>query len=263
MSPFPGNDLPANQPWPPVPPDLDAARIEYELPEVSFTANSQIYRIKGHPSWVYKAGAQLREYHLQKAAGDCAMAVGGKVLSMAGGSLSFCGFLMELAAPVPSTLPPPQRRDIMHQMIRAVQRLHARRIIHGDMKLNNMLVDGQGRLRLCDFAEGRYVDEDEDEWDGISTWHYESPNRLRRGELVGRDPAPPTLEDDLYGLGLSIWQLYTGKVPHEDLILDDIGLKERQRAGKTVDVSEVHDLEARGIIIGLLRRGGDSTLILS
>jgi len=73
---------------------------------------------------------------------------------------------------------------------------------------------------------------------------------------MGRDPAPPTAEDDLYGLGLSTWQLYTGKIPHEDMAGDDLGLKARQRNGETVNVAEIDDLEACEIITGLLRRGG-------
>ena len=254
--------------WPPVPPDVDRSAIEVETPELSITGNSMLYRVKGHPRIVYKAGAELREYGLQKAAGDCAIPVRGRVMlkSASDGDIDCMGFLMDLATPmtVPTgpapalapALPSSRRRDIMHQMIRLVQRLHAKRIVHGDLKLENMLLDNQGKLRLCDFAEGRYVDEDERVWEGNSTWHYESPNRLLRGERMGRDPAPPTIEDDLYGLGLSIWHLYTGKMPHEDMAGDDVGLKGRQRKGETVDVAKVDDPEAREIIRGLLRRGG-------
>lgn len=101
--------------------------------------------------------------------------------SASDGEIIYMGFLMDVAAPiiVPSgpapVLPPSRRRDLMHQMIWLVQRLHAKRIVHGDLKLENMLLDDQGNLRLCDFAEGRYVDEDEHVWEGMSTWHYESP----------------------------------------------------------------------------------------
>jgi serine/threonine protein kinase len=144
----------------------------------------------------------------------------------------------------------------MRQIIHTVQRIHVKRIIHGDVKLENMLLNSQGRLRLCDFGEARCEDEEEHLWEGNSTWHFESPNRLRRGERMGWDPAPPTGEDDLYGLGLSIWQLYTGKVPHGDIAGDDLGLKERQRYGETVDVAEIDDLEAPEITTGLLRCGG-------
>ncbi len=60
----------------------------------------------------------------------------------------------------------------------------------------------------------------------------------------------------MYGLGLSIWQLYTGEIPHGDIAGDNVGLKEKQCKGETVDVVVVQDPEAREIITGLLRRGG-------
>lgn len=264
MSQFPNRDLledlPEDEPWPPVPPDVDIAALEVETPELSVTASSMLYRIKGYPPKVFKLRGEFREYKLQEAAGDCAIPVRGKVLgkpTIRDRNVFFHGFMMDLATPIiPTTLPPSQRGDIMHQMIRTVQRLHTKRIIHGDVKLENMLLDNQGKLRLCDFGEARYVDEDEHLWEGNSTWHFESPNRLLRGRRCGRDPPPPLIEDDLYGLGLSIWQLYTGKIPHEDIAGDDLDLKERQENGETVDVALVSDQEARGIITSLLRKGG-------
>ncbi|KAK4237368.1 kinase-like domain-containing protein [Achaetomium macrosporum] len=233
--------MPVYQPWPPVLPDLDSAKIELELPALSISPNSEIYLVKGCASQVFKAKAMLREYELQKAAGDCAMPVRGKVLFKPAyknreGHIYFHGFMMDRAAPIqPDTLSPSQRRDLMHLMIHIVHRLHNdKRIIHGDMKLQNMLVDNQGKLRLCDFAEARYVDEDKSLWEGICTWHYQSPNRRVRVEQLGYYPPPPTIEDDLFGLGLSIREMYR----------------------ETVDVAQVDDPEAREIITGFLRQGG-------
>ncbi|KAH6848163.1 kinase-like domain-containing protein [Chaetomium sp. MPI-CAGE-AT-0009] len=257
--------MPEDQRWPPVPPDVDRKKIEPELPELWITGNSMFYAVKGYPGIIYKSRGDLREYELQKAAGDCAIPVRGRVMiKVFNGDIDCMGFLMDLATPLTCppgpppapVLSPSRRRDIMHQMVSTVQRLHAKRIVHGDLKLENMVLDNQGKLRLCDFAEGRYVDEDEGVWDGMSTWHCESPNRLLRGEQMGIDPSPPIIEDDLYGLGLSIWQLYTGKIPHGDTAGDDVGLKEKQRKGETVDIAEVDDPEAREIIRGLLRQGG-------
>ncbi|KAK3307582.1 kinase-like domain-containing protein [Chaetomium strumarium] len=233
-----------NEPWPPVPPDIDTTKLEVEMPELVVSANSTLFRVKGQPSTVYKFRGLPHEYQLQKArGGDCAIPVRGRVL---GKSTVGAGDV---------TLSLPQRRDIMDQMIRTVQQLHAKRIVHEDIKLENMLLDSCGKLRLCDFAEGRYLDEDEC-LGGQVHWHFESPNRLRRGERLGYGLPPPIIEDDLYGLGLSIWQLYTGRTPHEDMVCDDLGLKERQRNGETVNVAEVGDPEARDIIVELLRRGG-------
>ncbi|KAL1856373.1 hypothetical protein Daus18300_010745 [Diaporthe australafricana] len=100
-------------------------------------------------------------------------------------------------------------------MVEVVKALHDNKhIIHGDVKLENMLLDAEGHVKLCDVEEGLFEDEDEEIWEGNVTWHYVSPNRRRREEDLGHD-APPRKEDDLYGLGLSIWSLCTGQVPFE------------------------------------------------
>ncbi|KAH6847122.1 kinase-like domain-containing protein [Chaetomium sp. MPI-CAGE-AT-0009] len=255
--------LPDDEPWPPVLPNVEFSALDVEKPELAVTGRSMIYRIKGQPSKVFKFHGTYREYQLHKAAGDCAIPVCGKVISKMtspNGSFAFYGFIMDLATPIsaPGSVPPSQRRSIMHQMIRIVERLHAKGIIHGDVKLENILLDNQGLVRLGDFGEGRYVDEDEQIWiwEGATTQHIESPNRLQRAEQSGHDPSPPIVEDDMYGLGLAIWQLYTGEMPHAEYAMDDMELKERQRKGETVDVAAVQDPEAREIITNLLRMGG-------
>ncbi|KAK4242998.1 kinase-like domain-containing protein [Corynascus novoguineensis] len=196
-------DLPDNEPWPPIPPDVDHATIEFVTPELA----------------VYKYGAGNRKYGLEKAAGECAIPVRGRLLNKQGDHVNIEGFMMDLATPIPQAT--------LH---------NNKRIIHGDIKPENMLLDSHGRLRLCDFAEGRYMDEDECVWDGVSTWHYESPNRFSRPERYQRDPAPPNIEDDLYALGLSIWQLYIGKIPNGDIASDDESLKITQQKLETVNV---------------------------
>jgi hypothetical protein len=60
-----------------------------------------LYKIKGHPSKVYRFGGEFREYQLQEAAGDCAIPVRGKVLgkpAIGNGKIIFYGFMMNLAS---------------------------------------------------------------------------------------------------------------------------------------------------------------------
>lgn len=79
--------------------------------------------------------------------------------------------------------------------------------------------------------------------------------RQRKEDGLDYYPAP-TIDDDLYGLGVSIWELYTGKIPHGDDAEDDVALKDILLRGETVDLMEVADEEARDIIRDLLRQGG-------
>jgi hypothetical protein len=93
-------DLPEDEPWPPVPPDAEFEALDVEMIELVVTANCMIYRIQGQPSKVFKFGGEFLEYQPHKAAGDCAIPVCGKVIGKpktGNGVLFFHGFTMDLA----------------------------------------------------------------------------------------------------------------------------------------------------------------------
>ena len=50
-----------------------------------------------------------------------------------------------------------ERASWVEQIRQAVQRLHAANITHGDIDLNNVLIDNQGQIKLVDFGFGRRV----------------------------------------------------------------------------------------------------------
>ena len=241
--------------WPPKPPNKTFSEVR-ELTErepISFTSNAQVYRFKN--CWkVYKDGPDQREFEIQKAAGECSVKVYGMTLLRdIRGDITVMGFIMDQETPFePKAVKPSQRRSLVDQMISVVLSLHGKGIIHGDIKPANMLLCSDKRLRLCDFGEARRVDEDPSKWEGCVTENYISPFRCRN-RPDGIDP-PPTKEDDLYALGLSIWELYTGKTPQPNEDFEDFALF--IKSGKTVNVNEVDDEEVRGIIRKYLRYGG-------
>lgn len=62
---------------------------------------------------------------------------------------------------------------------------------------------------------------------------------------------PPTVDDDLYTLAITIWELYTGK---DALMGED--MEDLLQTGKTVDLEAVEDSEVRSWIGKLLLAGG-------
>ena len=241
--------------WPPKPPNVYALDLSPTLEPKPFavTGNSQLYKVKGSRK-VYKSGGSKHEFVMMTAAGECSVKAHGlSLLRDPLGLVMIMGSIMDLETPLePQNVDPGQRRFLMNQMISVVLALHRKGIIHGDLKPANMLLCSDGKLRLCDFAEARRVDDNLDSWEGATTINYMSPLRCRNG-AEGPDP-PPTIEDDQYGLGLSIWELFTGKIPFEDVYMDDI--LESVKTGQTVDVNEVEDVEVREIIRKYLRCGG-------
>lgn len=89
----------------------------------------------------------------------------------------------------------------------AVRHAHQNLVVHADIKPSNVMVDGEGRVKLLDFGIARIL---EDTAEGPApalpmTPAYASPARLA-GE-------PPTPADDVYALGALLHDLLTGVRP--------------------------------------------------
>lgn len=59
----------------------------------------------------------------------------------------------------PAGVSTPLIRSYLYQLLKALRYLHKNGIIHRDVKPENLLVDGQGILKLCDFGFARRVQE--------------------------------------------------------------------------------------------------------
>ncbi|KAK2752448.1 hypothetical protein FQN54_008110 [Arachnomyces sp. PD_36] len=247
-------------PWPPKPPDMIAleASTLYE-PQPFAVSNMQLYRFKDGQK-VLKANGTQFEFDMMVAARDCSIRpLWRNFVKHKTDGVFMSGYVMEMGTPLETALlrddssPVYNKISLMNQMISLIHSLHNNGIIHGDIKPANMLICSDGKLRLCDFAEARRMDDDLHSWDGETTVNYMSPHRCRNWP-DGRDP-PPTVEDDLYGLGLSIWEMFVGEVPFKDVYMDDI--LDTAKKGETVDISRVGDDEGvKETVRKFLRCGG-------
>lgn len=77
--------------------------------------------------------------------------------------------------------------------------LHERGIVHGDLKGNNVVVGSDGKAKVTDFGLSSAVSQsDEARVQITGAWHWVAP------ECLAPSDACPTLESDVYALGMCI-----------------------------------------------------------
>ena len=96
---------------------------------------------------------------------------------------------------------------VLLEVAQALEHAHERGVIHRDLKPGNVLFDARGRAKLADFGvSGAALDPGTDSLiRGLSPFTA-SPEQLR-GE-------PPTVADDIYGLGALAYELLSCRPPH-------------------------------------------------
>jgi hypothetical protein len=131
--------------------------------------------------------------------------------------------------------------DIVMQVAEALHYIHGHRIVHCDIKAENILLcelpDSKRTkkiVKLLDFGLARSTAASRHTGSLSGTPHYVAPERIR-GE-------PPTSQSDIYGLGILLYELITGSVPWDGNVAQILcGHLEKQpqspstRAGKTLD----------------------------
>lgn len=107
------------------------------------------------------------------------------------------------------------RLELMAKVCDAMNHAHQRGIIHRDLKPGNILVDEAGQPKILDFGVARVADSDvemtrqTDLGQLLGTLPYMSP------EQVQPDPAELDIRSDVYALGVIMYELLAGKLPHD------------------------------------------------
>jgi beta-lactam-binding protein with PASTA domain/predicted Ser/Thr protein kinase len=94
----------------------------------------------------------------------------------------------------------------VRQILNALRFAHRKGVVHRDIKPHNVMVDGDGRLKVTDFGIARAGASQMTEAGAIvGTAQYLSPEQARG--------APVDQRSDLYSIGIVLYEMLTGQVP--------------------------------------------------
>jgi serine/threonine-protein kinase len=102
---------------------------------------------------------------------------------------------------------------------RGLQAAHARRLVHRDVKPQNVLIDSEGRAKVTDFGIARELESDGLTKTGrvLGTTDYVSPEQAMGQEVDARS--------DIYSLGVLLFEMLTGDVPFKAENLVGVAMK--------------------------------------
>ncbi len=112
---------------------------------------------------------------------------------------------------------------LVEQILRAARFAHRRGIIHRDLKPHNVIVDDEDRAKVTDFGIARAGASDMTQTGSImGTAQYLSPEQAQG--------APVDARSDLYSIGITLYELLTGRVPFDGDSAVTIALKQVNEA---------------------------------
>lgn len=109
-----------------------------------------------------------------------------------------------------------QRLELHAKVCDAVEHAHTKGVVHRDLKPGNILVDESGQPKVLDFGTARAVDHEAgavtlrtDVGQLVGTVPYMSP------EQVSGDPFDIDTRTDVYALGVVLFEMLSGRLPHD------------------------------------------------
>lgn len=142
-------------------------------------------------------------------------------------------------------LPVEKVKRIFTQLVGAVAYVHSKSCVHRDLKLENILLDKQENVKLCDFGFTR-------EYEGKASYLqtfcgticYSAPEMLKGEKYAGE-------KVDVWSLGIILYALLAGELPYDD---DDDQVTKRRILGEEPTYNDKFPDDAKALINLLLSK---------
>ncbi|KAH0790481.1 CAMK family protein kinase [Histomonas meleagridis] len=107
-------------------------------------------------------------------------------------------------------------REIFRPIVRVVAYMHSVHLVHRDLKLENILLDSNGRLMIADFGFSRFYEPANGLIDSICGTPQYSPPEIIQGQL--HNP----IYADSWCLGIILFMLFFGRFPFTGVSIPDL-----------------------------------------
>ena len=108
-------------------------------------------------------------------------------------------------------LPLAERIRLMVEVARAVDAAHRNLVVHRDLKPSNILVTATGEPKLLDFGLAKLLEPEDDPRLTRTDMRALTPAYAAPEQVLGE---PVTMATDVYALGVLLYELITGALPH-------------------------------------------------
>ncbi|KAI9357389.1 hypothetical protein BD770DRAFT_435541 [Pilaira anomala] len=95
------------------------------------------------------------------------------------------------------------------QLTDAIKYCHTRGIVHRDLKLENILLDAEDNVKICDFGFARFTQKNQYLETFCGSLSYSAPEVILRKKYTGP-------ETDIWSLGVILFTLLAGEYPFDD-----------------------------------------------
>jgi len=119
------------------------------------------------------------------------------------------GTTLEAHSDVTNLLPLSKVIEIIFKCIRALEYAFQHGVIHRDIKPGNILISQNGDIKVSDFGASfqQRLGQETTQITGVGSPAYMSPEQIRMEDV--------THQTDIYSLGIVMYRLLTGRLPHE------------------------------------------------
>ena len=163
---------------------------------------------------------------------------------------------------------------LFRQIILGIQHIHSKNVVHRDITLENILIDFDNNVKICDFGIGKVLEnEDELLYDKCGTPMYMAPEIILANDDNGYKGFPV----DIWSSGITLYIMLSGSLPFniknknnnkEDMALNSIKDKNNiflQNQIINVKPKEIENIsiEAKNLLKGLLNKNPSKRLTCS